>query len=171
MSIGLASLLARFDQDGEDEMRVHITATDLGECTLSIIYRSRLTKCCLQGTALELLQSNINENEANWKGKGITVDCRALDWLEDQTIPGADLLLVSDCTYNPTYFKPLCNAIETLLRQGKPTSSCLLAKKHRHVDEEALWSEMAAAGLSYTLLAGQHAVESGRWGIWKITLP
>ncbi|KAK0553914.1 hypothetical protein OC846_002311 [Tilletia horrida] len=62
-----------------------------------------------------------------------------LNWT-DSALPGelsqqTDLVLISDCTYNSTFYKPLAQTLTRLSPR-----SCILAKKHRHEDEKVLWN-------------------------------
>lgn len=109
-----------------------------------------------------------------------------------------DLVLASDCTYNPSSFPALVRTLRRLLdvdvvlqsrtgdarhkqRHRKPLA--ILAKKHRHVDEVALWDELDRAGLQRVLLRGVEDMsgdgeeeerdvsgtgETLGWGIWLI---
>ena len=122
-------------------------------------------------SALPLLERNIALNSHFVRGSNVVVNWEALDWADVSSRQGVQLVLVSDCTYNPVYFEPLCTAICALLTPGSPSSSCLLAKKHRHSDEEGLWSEVDRCGLQYTLHSGEQTVQPGEWGIWTLTRP
>jgi len=119
---------------------------------------------------MPLLERNIDLNKKLLRDTKISVDCQPLDWSDDSQIEGVHVLIVSDCTYNPTYFKPLCKTIQLLLEGGNQPTFCLLAKKHRHSDEEGLWLEMKQCKISHSILLGQQAVEEGQWGMWKLTL-
>jgi hypothetical protein len=116
--------------------------------------------------AIPLLDRNIDTN-SDLAGL-CHMNCQPLDWMTECQIEGTALILVSDCTYNPTYFKPLCGTIKSLLTKGQEGAVCLLAKKHRHIDEEGLWEVVESNGLLAVLLAGQHAVQEGLWGLWEI---
>lgn len=108
---------------------------------------------------MPLIQANIDLNKAA-AVQAVPLDWRSTDeelaaWREIHlgaagTSP--DLIIASDCTYNPTYFRPLCGVISRL---QKRSTVCLLAKKHRHQDEEQLWDELARAGLFAKLIAGE----------------
>lgn len=114
-------------------------------------------------SALSLLSANIAANK-RFYAPGVHVSATALDWCEVSpgTLP-SDVVLVSDCTYNPSSFAALSRAIATLLQPRQSNTDdgrdprlpvCVLAKKHRHADEEALWCALADAGLVSSLLCG-----------------
>jgi predicted nicotinamide N-methyase len=123
-----------------------------------------------QASALPLLQRNIDSNKHLHSKTNVIVDCIPLDWSDESDLTNVQIVIVSDCTYNPTYFKPLCSTIHSLLKAGDQAAFCLLAKKHRHMDEEALWSEMGQQSIAPALLRGNQSVEEGDWGLWKLTL-
>lgn len=179
VSIVLACLLSSFSQ--KTNLHSQVVATDLA-------------------AAQPLLVQNIAANSHTYskkqeKSKDIHLEAQPCDW----TVPfrpthRPDLILVSDCTYNPTYFADLCQTIASALhapprpeagdevdehkQSGKlevdktchgtaRESICLLAKKHRHPDEEALWAHLRDAGLTHDLVAGS---PTEHWGLWLIKL-
>ncbi|CAD6891641.1 unnamed protein product [Tilletia controversa] len=95
-----------------------------------------------------------------------------LDWLRPLplTLPPKkiDLILISDCTYNPTFYQPLAQTIASLLAIS--SGSCVLGKKHRHEDEMGLWDVLRKAGLGVRLVDGWEHEEEGeeRWGVWEV---
>ncbi|PWN32449.1 uncharacterized protein FA14DRAFT_161886 [Meira miltonrushii] len=156
VSIALSALLSDSitQSDGEIARRASILATDLMP-------------------AMEVLQQNIDHNESS--RKKVDLQAAVLDWEElkkDSKEDGYDLIFVADCTYNPAYFDALCHAIQSSLH---PEGICLLAKKHRHIDEGSLWDSMKKNRLSYELVHGCEATlaeDSSHaftgWGLYKI---
>lgn len=162
--------------DGEEEGAgcVVLTATDLRECwrkfeVIFLLCSHYMNMTLCTASALPLLEKNIALNSHFVRGSNVVVKWEALDWADVSSRQGVQMVLVSDCTYNPVYFTPLCTAICALLVPGTPSSSCLLAKKHRHSDEEGLWSEVNRCGLQHTLHSGEQTVQPGEWGIWTLT--
>ncbi|KAL9931310.1 hypothetical protein V8E36_009820 [Tilletia maclaganii] len=122
----------------------------------------------------------------------VTIQPLVLDWTEPlpPELPTIDLILVSDCTYNPTFYPALARTVHALLSShssaapakqgpsgvgGSSTASCVLAKKHRHEDELGLWDVLREHGLGWTLLDGQEQSQTedaneDNWGIWEVTL-
>jgi hypothetical protein len=124
-------------------------------------------------SALELLQSNVKGNDES------NIVVKELDWelsSQSTTINFGEftLVLVADCTYNPSSFAALSSTISLAL-SGSPNSQCILSKKHRHVDEDSLWPSLQRAGLTHELIAGSDArLDDGSlytytgWGIYSI---
>ncbi|PWN41840.1 hypothetical protein IE81DRAFT_367187 [Ceraceosorus guamensis] len=129
-------------------------------------------------SALELIQSNIDDNrtllqaQQSFTPESLLIEPLMLDW--DEQLPALlrddqpDLVLVSDCTYNPESFPSLCRTIRDLLTRpsaprgnGPHAPVCLLSKKHRHAAEEALWAEMQRNHLAWTLLSGANGFGQG----------
>ncbi|KAE8229455.1 hypothetical protein CF326_g5575 [Tilletia indica] len=106
----------------------------------------------------------------------ITLQPLVLDWT--QPLPSAlpheiDLIMVSDCTYNPTFYPALAQTILSLLTRSKASATCVLSKKHRHSDERGLWLILKGVGLDRRLVDGCEHQESDigeeqGWGTWEI---
>ena len=142
--------------------------------------------------ALSLIDTNISLNSASLAARddrSVSIRSLLLDWdaeelpAELRRVEGhaADIVLASDCTYNPSSFTALARTIARLLSssssaaQDGPGPLALLAKKHRHIDEEALWDTLAAHKLSARLIAGRAPsthddADYEGWGIWLLTL-
>lgn len=158
VSIALSALLSNSITQADEEVarRTSILATDLRP-------------------AMEVLQQNIDYNGSS--RKKVDLQASVLDWEElgkDGEHDGYHLIFVADCTYNPAYFDALCHAIRSSLQ---PHGICLLAKKHRHIDEESLWGSMKKNRLSYELVYGKEATlaeDSSHaftgWGLYKIQI-
>ncbi|KAK0526177.1 hypothetical protein OC842_005267 [Tilletia horrida] len=131
----------------------------------------------------------------------ITLEPLVLNWIEphlpeplEPLSTRPDLILISDCTYNPTFYPALLSTIRTLAldhptrirskseSSGRKEGVCVLAKKHRHEDEMELWHYMRDHGLRFQLVDGEthyedeegrgRGAESGvgleQWGIWEV---
>lgn len=160
-------MLAAAQQKGDPTTA--ISATDLGKA----VHLRRNHYLHRKDGAVRLLGQNIEVNRQAFRGKA-TVKAAVLDWEQHGVLDRATLVLVSDCTYNPAYFSALCKSIKELLAKEEP-SLCLLAKKHRHIDEDSLWDILVQHKLSCTLLTGGDPqlqngsthVQTG-WGIYQI---
>ncbi|MCO5588075.1 hypothetical protein L7F22_042030 [Adiantum nelumboides] len=152
VSISLSALVSNIDTQADQDIarRTSILATDLMP-------------------AMEVLKQNIKYNSTS-RDK-VVLRAEVLDW-EDITPDGYDLIFVADCTYNPSYFDALCQAIRCSLN---PDGLCLLAKKHRHIDEESLSDSIKNNSLTHELIHGKDAIlaqDSSHsftgWGLYKI---
>lgn len=99
------------------------------------------------GEAMDLL--NLNVSTAALK-QGSTVTTKVLDW--EMPVPSDverenfDLIVISDCTYNPDTVKALVGTL-TGLMQLSPHAVALVAMKVRHESEMVFFEIMSEAGL------------------------
>lgn len=172
VSIFFASLLLS-SLDVAQQKSARLVATDLRQsCFFPLCFHSHKAHehACLD-SAQPLLVQNISANKHLYPS--IHVESAPCDWTEPfEPLHRPDLVLVSDCTYNPSYFADLCRTIASALRapprdvgDAARDAFCLLAKKHRHADEEALWEHLRDALLTYELVAGSATDD---WGIWLV---
>ncbi|CEH14492.1 S-ADENOSYLMETHIONINE-DEPENDENT METHYLTRANSFERASE DOMAIN-CONTAINING PROTEIN [Ceraceosorus bombacis] len=182
LSIALAVLLIARDRGALDKARLDARPQPPLENRADIETPGTPQKLHMYATdlssALELIQSNIDDNrtllqaQQSFTPESLLIEPLMLDW--DEQLPSLlrddqpDLVLVSDCTYNPESFPSLCRTIRDLLTRpsaprgnGPHAPVCLLSKKHRHAAEEALWAAMQSNHLSWTLLSGANGFGQG----------
>jgi hypothetical protein len=116
--------------------------------------------------AMEILESNISEPQ-NQIVSSNKIEARVLDWDCALKVPEPslmndgerlqslvpDLVILSDCTYNPSSFKSLVAILRKVVQQGKEAHKSkyigldvLLALKVRHESEAQFFEEMNNAG-------------------------
>ena len=153
--------------DSQEIFRVIELGSGTGCTALSLAAMVALLsrRLSIHATDLESADEILRQNRADnfIEHDQLPVHISALDWtlskkdieawLQDH-LHGAvpDLILISDCTYNPDYFVPLANVIAII---ASASTTVLLSKKHRHADEEQLWGRLADAALEATLVLGQ----------------
>lgn len=123
--------------------------------------------------AIEVLQRNMDYNLLS--RRNVDLHAEVLDWEEvkkDDKQNKYDFIFVADCTYNPAYFDALCHAIRSSLQSN---GICLLAKKHRHIDEDNLWNSIRKNSLTFDLIHGNDAVLAEDndhafigWGLYQL---
>ena len=110
--------------------------------------------------AMEILQKNISMNADLGLAPGTTLCGQVLDWdtvlkrSHDLASLRPDLVLVSDCTYNPSSFNALIATLLQLVKQahqynhhaGKPKLDVLVSYKTRHESESQFFKDIDEAG-------------------------
>lgn len=113
---------------------------------VGIMTAHAVPRCSVLLTDLEEVHDIVKQNvEMANLAKGSDVTFEVLDW--DQELPEGiitrrhDLILVSDCTYNPDSFNSLIATI-TALAKASPGAAVLVALKRRHETEGAFFHLM-----------------------------
>lgn len=77
------------------------------------------------------------------KSSSLKPEFKVADWEdENETLGHWDLILVSDCTYNPDSYEPLLKVIKRVMDSK---SVLLLAHKHRHAKEASMFEMLEQA--------------------------
>lgn len=96
--------------------------------------------------AMGILGQNVSKTSSSTRSR---VSTAILDW--DNPLPYAiarsrfDLLIVSDCTYNPDSGPALVNTLVAIIT-GSPAALIIVSMKRRHDSEAAFFDLMAGAG-------------------------
>lgn len=109
--------------------------------------------------ARELVEENISRMRPAINARVRFVE---LDWEDDPPPPWLsqrvnDLIIVSECTYNPSTFPALVRTLAALVARS-PQAVILVATKTRHAEEADFWG----------LMAGEGFVEEG---VMRLSLP
>lgn len=96
--------------------------------------------------AMEILEQNVSKTNSSTRSRVSTV---ILDW--DNPLPHEitrfhyDLLIVSDCTYNPDSGPALVNTLVAIITES-PAALIIVSMKIRHDSEAVFFDLMAGAG-------------------------
>lgn len=96
--------------------------------------------------AMNILEQNVNKTDAATRGR---VSAVVLDW--DNPLPYEiarnhyNLVIVSDCTYNPDSGPALVNTLAAILTKS-PAALIIVSMKIRHESEAIFFDLMAGAG-------------------------
>lgn len=130
----LAKFMSLGDKQFTTSSKINILELGTGIGLVAVHLTKAMKRATVLATDLEDAEEICNQN-INLNGVGKRVKFSELDW-ESPTSTGIkwDVIIITDCIYNPLYFEPLINVLK---KESGPETHVVLAHKFREPYSES----------------------------------